>query len=95
MFLVEIYREVPGIPLFLCSVHSRITCPRASFVFLAMLIFFQKIRTAKLVYFLKLSNSIKYFFRTASLDESDRARYYLNIMQQSGKKELYSNNHHY
>jgi hypothetical protein len=26
LFLVVIYLEVPGLPLFLCSVHSRITC---------------------------------------------------------------------
>lgn len=35
-FLVVMYREVPGIPLALCSVHSRITCTRLPFAFFAI-----------------------------------------------------------
>lgn len=67
MFFVLIYRDVPGMPLVLCSVHSRITCPRASFVFLAMMIDFQKIRTAKLVFFINSSYFFELFFHTSQI----------------------------
>jgi len=33
LFLVVIYLDVPGIPLSLCSVHSRITCTLLPFAF--------------------------------------------------------------
>ncbi len=39
LFLVVMYLDVPGIPLFLCSVHSRMTCILASFVFFAMILY--------------------------------------------------------
>ncbi len=42
LFLVEIYLDVPGIPLVLCSVHSRMICPLASLFFLAMLLLLSK-----------------------------------------------------
>ncbi len=41
--LVVIYRDVPGIPLALCSVHSRITCTRLPFAFFAILLKMLKI----------------------------------------------------
>lgn len=36
LFLVVIYREVPGIPDSLCSVHSRITCTLFPLAFFAI-----------------------------------------------------------
>jgi hypothetical protein len=39
LFLVVMYRDVPGKPLVLCSVHSMITWMRASLDFFAICLF--------------------------------------------------------
>jgi len=36
LFFVVIYLDVPGIPLSLCSVHSKITCSLLPFAFFAI-----------------------------------------------------------
>lgn len=35
-FLVVMYLDIPGMPLALCSVHSRITCTLLPFAFFAI-----------------------------------------------------------
>ena len=37
LFLVVIYLDIPGTPLSLCSVHSRMTCTLLPFAFFAIM----------------------------------------------------------
>ncbi len=56
LFLVVIYLDVPGIPLSLCSVHSRMTC--CLFPFFAMIVQLQILITFQETFFLSILQGI-------------------------------------
>ena len=74
LFLVVIYLDVPGIPLSLCSVHSRMTC--CLFPFFAIIVQLQILITFQKTFFLGFLEGI---FQPFFIDSPDTGCRYPNF----------------